>query len=365
MTSPAQIKQISSGSRSETASPVFKVHFGGPDKAHGALRDLLAKKIAAVPPGGSIDWITYYFRDRSLARNLVDAARRGVRVTMVLEGKPRISGANEDVIALLSGMRGLGSGLRTIALPGVPSPPGIGWKPQVHEKIYCFSHPEPVAYVGSFNPSGDFPEKDPSILRKIGDHNIAHNALVAIRDPAMVAFLTEHIRSLHRDGSSLMYRFFSHMPRSLDFDHTVLHFWPRIGPHPVERFLAGFGQGARVRIAASHIRNPAAAKCLDKLFKRGAQVEILSEFTSRRVTPKIEKRLLAAGISFERLGRAQNVPMHLKLVLVENGGDRWTVFGSFNWTRPSYWLNHEICAISSNPLIYEAFDQRWNELRPA
>ena len=46
----------------------FEVYFGGPDKPIGALRNLLADKIDAVPPGGSIDWVTYYFRDRPLAQ---------------------------------------------------------------------------------------------------------------------------------------------------------------------------------------------------------------------------------------------------------------------------------------------------------
>jgi len=341
----------------------FKVYFGGPDKPLGALRNLLSDKIDAVPAGGSIDWVTYYFRDRPLAQKLIDAAARGVKVTLVLEGKPRIVDANRQVISILSGEKGLGSGFRTIALPGVPSPPGIGWKPQLHEKIYCFSHPQPTALFGSFNPSGDFPEEDPAILWKIGNHNVAHNALVATRDAKMVDLLVSHIRSLHLDGSSVFYRFFGRAQHSLDFGHTVLHFWPRIGRHPVEMFLDGFGDGARVRIAASHIRSSQSVSRLIELSQRGAQVEVLSEFTNRRVPLKTEKRLRAAGVTFERLGLLQNVPMHLKLVLAENEYGKWAVFGSFNWTLPSYWLNHEIAAITSDAHVFDEFDRRWNELR--
>lgn len=50
------------------------VDFGGPDQAPRALRNLLAKRIAAVPSGGRIHWATYYLRDRELAHSLVDAS---------------------------------------------------------------------------------------------------------------------------------------------------------------------------------------------------------------------------------------------------------------------------------------------------
>ena len=62
---------------------------GGPDQPAGRLRDLLSERVGAVPPGGSIDWVTYYLRDRRLARELVRARNRGVAVNMTLERQPR------------------------------------------------------------------------------------------------------------------------------------------------------------------------------------------------------------------------------------------------------------------------------------
>jgi phosphatidylserine/phosphatidylglycerophosphate/cardiolipin synthase-like enzyme len=55
--------------------------------------------------------------------------------------------------------------------------------------------------------------------------------------------------------------------------------------------------------------------------------------------------------------------MHLKFVLVEDGDQVFTIFGSFNWTRPSFWLNHEIAVISSNPGLFRAFATRWEVLK--
>lgn len=64
---------------------------------------MLEEHIAVVPAGGSIDWITYYFRDLRLAKALIQAHKRGVKITISLAGKPRTSDANDAVIAMLSG----------------------------------------------------------------------------------------------------------------------------------------------------------------------------------------------------------------------------------------------------------------------
>ena len=54
--------------------------------------------------------------------------------------------------------------------------------------------------------------------------------------------------------------------------------------------------------------------------------------------------------------------MHLKFVLVEDHDKVWSIFGSFNWTKPSFWLNHEIAAISSDPVLFKAFSDRCDAL---
>jgi phosphatidylserine/phosphatidylglycerophosphate/cardiolipin synthase-like enzyme len=99
-----------------------------------------------------------------------------------------------------------------------------------------------------------------------------------------------------------------------------------------------------------------------ELANRGAMVEVIAEPTLRRVTPTVEHRLIAAGIHFRRCRQFNGLPMHLKFVLVEDRGQNWSIFGSFNWTKPSFWLNHEIIAISNNPQIFNAFSDRWKML---
>jgi len=340
-----------------------EMHFGSPDLPFGQLRDILEQRITAVPAGGSIDWITYYFRDLRLANALIRARKRGVHVRLILEGRPRIPHANHAVIAMLSGPDGLGKGLRIVTLPGVPSPASKSWKPQLHEKLYCFSHPEPVAFIGSFNPSGNGIEDDPVIIQEIGDQDRGYNALIGLRDSLLVEGLMQHVRLLHQSPPDLFYRFARHASRDIHGADTNIYFWPRVSAHPVIKFLHKAGNHARIRIAASHIRTQAAVDLMIWLVNRGVALEILAESTFRRVTLEVEQRLVNAGVQFRRIRHTGSLPMHLKFVLVEEEDRIWSIFGSFNWTRPSFWLNHEIAAISSNPVIFKSFDRCWDKLK--
>ncbi|MBW2144362.1 MAG: hypothetical protein JRG75_08200, partial [Deltaproteobacteria bacterium] len=79
----------------------------------------------------------------------------------------------------------------------------------------------------------------------------------------------------------------------------------------------------------------------------------------RRVPIEVEQSLRQAGIPFRRITHPSRLPMHNKFVLAEKGRQRWVIFGSFNWTMRSYWLNHEIGVISTNVRLFEAFARRW------
>lgn len=342
-----------------------EVYFGGPDQPAGYLRNVLEERIAAVPSGGSIDWVTYYFRDLKLAEALVRARQRGVKVTVSLAGKPRTADANDAVIAMLLGPEGLGDGLRLVTFPGLPAPAGRTWAPQLHEKLYCFSHPEPIAFIGSFNPSGNQAEERLDIIREIGDQDKGYNALIGFTDAELVTQLVEHARNLHETQLGLFYRFSAEANKTIQSDDTAIHFWPRMRSHPVMQFLSKVSNDAHVRIFASHIRSEAAVNFMIGLAKRGVTLEIFAEATYRRVTPKVEQRLISAGIRFKRNRNEEELPMHLKLVLIEDRGQTWSIFGSFNWTNPSFWLNHEIAAISGDPELFRVLSERcdWIENR--
>ncbi|HEY5658780.1 MAG TPA: phospholipase D-like domain-containing protein [Myxococcota bacterium] len=337
------------------------VHFGGPDRPAGALRDVLAERIAAVPAGGAIDWITYYFRDRRLAQDLIAARHRGVDVRVTLDGHPRSPRANAAVIALLAPE--LGRGLRAVRRSVDATPVGRLLRPRLHEKLYCFSHPEPVALVGSFNPSGDAAEQAPDVVREIGDHDRGYNLLVELRGAELTAALVAHARRLHAARHGALDRFTAAANRPLCAGDLAVHFWPRARPDPIYAWLRRLGRGDRVRVAASHVSGPSARRALCALAARGAGVEIVSEATQRRVPPEMQRRLSAAGVSFRRLVSDPWLPMHDKFALVEAGGERWSIFGSFNWSEPSRRFNREIGIFSRDARLFDALAERWGELR--
>jgi phosphatidylserine/phosphatidylglycerophosphate/cardiolipin synthase-like enzyme len=317
--------------------------------------------VAGVPAGGSIDWVTYYFRDRRLAAEVVAARRRGVEVRVTLEGRPRTARANDAVIALLR--EGLGAGLRVAEAASDALPLGKLLRPRVHEKLYCFSHPRPSAWIGSFNPSGDEPELAPEVVREIGDHDRAFNLMVELSGDTLVQALTAHARKLHRASHGVLDRLRPDTNRGLHEDGFSVHFWPRCSPDPVNRMLAGLPAGSRVRLAASHVSGPTAGRVLSRLARRGVRLEVLAEATHRRVPPEMERRLLDAGASIRRVGAAKGwTPMHDKFALVETGAERHTLFGSFNWSEPSRRFNREIGVVSTQAHLFESVSERWEEL---
>lgn len=337
-----------------------EVHFGGPDCPVGALRNLLAERIAAVPTGGAIDWVTYYFRDRRLAADLAAARRRGVEVRVTLEGHPRTPHANDAVIALLAPV--LQRGLRVVRCATELTPLARLVRPRLHEKLYCFSHPQPIAMVGSFNPSGDQPEQEQAVLLEIGDHDRGHNLLVELRAPELVSALVTHARRLHGARHGPFDRFERAANRPLVFGDLTVLFWPRVRPDPILHRLARLEPASRLRLVASHISGARSRRTLLGLAARGVAVEILAEATHRRVPTALEQDLVAAGIPIRRLVYQPWVPMHNKFALLDTAGERSVTFGSFNWTGPSRCLNREIGIVTRDPELFESFAARWDFL---
>jgi phosphatidylserine/phosphatidylglycerophosphate/cardiolipin synthase-like enzyme len=185
---------------------------------------------------------------------------------------------------------------------------------------------------------------------------------VAIHDPKLVQGLIRHARQMHRGRHNGLERFRREMNRPLVSGDTAIHFWPRISGNPISRLLRRFGTGARVRVASSHIKGPGVTRDFIGLNSRGASVDILAESTHRRVPANIASRLLDAGIRLRRFEHPEGLPMHNKFVLAEAGGQRWTVFGSCNWTSRSRWLNHEIGVISADPALFQMFSQCWDTM---
>lgn len=326
------------------------VHFGGPDRPERALRDLLESRVEAVPEGGSIDWMTYYFCDVALAEALVRAHERGVAVRVCVEGYPRNRGANEPVIDRLE--RGIGAGLRVERR--------LFGASHLHTKLYCFSAPQPHALVGSFNPSGNEPE-DAALIADIGDQDRGHNLLVEIDQAELVRTFVERVASIHA-GKNPFRSLAAARHATATANRFEAAFFPRRGGNPLDARLAQLGPGAKLRIAASHIADLRVRQQLAALVERSASVEVLTHHTLRRSPKAVVDYLRRHGIRTWRYQHPQELPMHAKFMLADDAGRRWSAFGSYNLTRTSRWLNQELLVFADDAELWNALDARWNTI---
>ncbi len=341
-----------------TADPQFRIFFGGPDRPPRALRDLLHSRVSAVPAGGEIFWATYYFRDEALADALVQAKKRGVTVRLTLEANPRTVRANLPVLDRLQRADNLAGDLRSL---GHPWPDNLPRKnPRLHIKLYYFSHPEPHVLVGTFNPSGNRPE-DPDIVREIGDQDRGHNHLVEITDSRLVLPLREHVRLLHARPHGPWERLLPRNNRVLAAGDSRIYLFPRLRRDLLGRKLRTLPKGTMLRMAISHLNDEGMGKTLRLLTNRGVEIEILAHDTERRVPRWIENQL-EAHLIFRRYHHPAGLPMHNKFILVDTRRRREVIFGSMNLSERSLYANHELLVISASPFLYDAFQERWEQM---
>lgn len=331
------------------------VHFGGPDQPRGALSDMLRAHIDAVPPGGSIAWATYYFRDTDLARALIRASDRGVHVALAFDGDPRLDNANAAAIALLQA-DGLRGGLTVRA--ALPDPIDM-LQGRLHSKIYIFSAPHPVALVGSFNPSGD-ERTDKATLEEIGDQDRGHNLLIEITSPGLVRALSDHVAEIARAGGSVD-RFAQSENRIYRDGDTELYFYPRLRPYVVEGAVDALRPGDKLWAAISHLKSGMVDR-LASAARRGAVIDLVVHATERRVPTRAIRELKDAGVSIRRYHNAAGLPMHAKFVVMHTQGQFVSYFGSLNYNRNSRWLNDELLVRTTDARLARALLARYAEI---
>ncbi|WP_294395534.1 phospholipase D-like domain-containing protein [uncultured Sphingomonas sp.] len=338
-----------------TAPAIGPVLFGGPDRPAGTLRDMLRARVDAVPPGGRIDWATYYFRDRDLAGALIRASDRGVAVRLVVEGDPRLAQASDAALCLLR-RHGLRGGL--VLRPPAPRPLR-GVNGRLHAKIYAFSAPQAIAFVGSFNPSGDS-DVDQAVIDQIGDQDRGHNLLVGLTGEGLVATLRDHVTTL-ADGRGRTGHFAAANNRIYRDGDTDLIFYPRLRPYVVEHAVDGLGRGDRLWAAISHLK----ADMVDRLAMaatRGASLALVVHDTERRVPTAAVERLSQAGVRVRRYRHPDHLPMHAKFIVIEQAGRRTSYFGSLNYNRNSRWLNDEVLVRSGDQALARTLLERFGEI---
>lgn len=343
----------------DSPAGTFQVFWGGPDRPPRLLRDVLEKKIHGVPTGGEITWVTYYFRDEGLAQALLKARGRGVNVRVVMEGSPRTGAVNNGVRKLLESKDALEKNLRVLSHRMIDN--RFLRRCRLHEKLYYFSHPVPSALVGTFNPSGNHLE-DSEVIRKIGDQDRGHNVLVDVMDPCLVEELHRHAHRMFKLWHGAWERYLPESNRVVVSGKNRIIFFPRSKLKDFEELFDGLNGESRLRMAVSHLNDRRICKRLFGLAKKGVRIEILAHDTKRRVPVWVEKQMLLNGIIFNRYVHPENLPMHNKFMLIDAPERHIVTFGSLNLSVRSLHVNHELLVISEEPFLYQAIQQRWDEM---
>lgn len=339
-------------SRPGDGPTIGAVHFGGPDKPAGALAQLLIDRVNATPPGQRIDWVTYYFRDRDLARALIAASDRGVNVQLVVDGDPRLHDANDAALGLLR-RHGLNGGLvlRRIAVKPLDLVDG-----QLHTKIYAFSWPRAVALIGSFNPSGD-EDTSAQTLAAIGDQDRGHNVLVELTSHALVDRVLAQVDALAR-GQGTVSRLAPGQNQVYRDRDTSLFFYPRLRAEVVEDQVGRLGQGDRLTAAISHLKGLMPER-LSAAALRGAHIDLIVHDSERRVPEKDIVEMRAAGVHVLRYQRPDQLPMHAKFIVIQGRLGTISAVGSLNYNRNSRLLNDELLVESTNKRLADTLLKRF------
>lgn len=343
----------------QSAKEHFPAFWGGPDRPERFLRDLLEERIHAVPAGGEIVWVTYYFRDEGLAAALLSACRRGVQVQVVVEGRPRTENINDRVREILQGGNGLGDGFRALSHRFFDN--RFRKRCRLHEKLYYFSHPVPSVLLGTFNPSGNLPE-DPAIIKEIGDQDRGHNVLLEVKDESLVVGLKEHAMRLFRATHGPWERFLPPNNRVITSGKSKIIFFPRARRRDFDALFNDIGPGSHLRMAVSHLNDPGICKRLFDMASRGAQIEVLAHDTERRVPTWVEEQMRHNGIVFKRYIHPDGLPMHNKFMLIDTPARQTVAVGSMNLSVRSLHANHELLLVSEEPSLYRAVQQRWEDM---
>jgi len=286
-----------------------------------------------------------------LAQALIRASDRGVRVTLALEPDPRRAGANDAVIAILQS-HGLKGGFHLYR----PAPKDRG---HLHAKIYAFSHPD-IAWIGSFNPSGDDPE-DSDVIADIGDQDRGHNLLLGIENSKITAALRRHVHRLSGWSPIPLNRRIS-FNRTVEAAGTKLYFYPRLMAYPIERSVERLTAGERLRGAISHLKAGRLTEALSSAASRGVKVELLVHDTHRRVPSELVEQLAAEGIGIVRVGHPEDLPMHAKFLLIEHKNERVAWVGSYNFNKKSRRHNAEILLKIDDPSVYDVLENRFEKI---
>ena len=344
------------------SSEQSQIYFGGPDVKKHLLRDLLIEKIHLSQPGGKIIWVCYYLNDPHIIDALLDAAQRNVHVDIIIDSNPRCPSINDELSFKLDALSEGNINITTIKLKNIWNLIGIRWHPHLHSKLYYFSTPHPQALIGSYNPTADSDHLNDKQLSEIGDHSISHNALASITDPYIINKLIKYSNTLKSSTTKFFSRITQLHNRTHNSNQWSINFLPTFSQHPADQLLTKNDNNATIKCAISHLKGPGILRSFKNALNKGKKIEIVLESSERRISKHHLQFLNNQNIQYHQPKLHSHCLMHNKFIIYQSSNEHCVMFGSFNWSTRSRYLNHEIIARTDSPDIVEKFEMRWHKL---
>ena len=343
---------VGSATRNLTALFTNPVDAETPDLA---LEQALTDLIRATPRGAKIRASYFTWTRRSMAREMVDAHRRGVDVRIVLgnRNKKQDGSLNAAVQLLRDNLGDAVTICEERSRRGACIGTGIN-----HNKFVLFSELDDGSRKVVWQSSANLTNPQ---LRSF------NNAVVIRNDPDLYGAYFDYWQDLRRDRTNLDY--YRSRKGSLA---TKAYFFPRSSGDTIVGILNNVrcGKGARVRISMAFFTDAriAVADRLRQMARNGCDVAINlrrgkllgDDIVATLRHPKIDLLIYPEG---------HKPSIHSKYLLVDGAyGDEgrrqkivWT--GSHNYTGTALRRNDETLLKIRDDAVFDAFERDWKNIR--
>lgn len=320
-------------------TPASTLLASDPIRSPHRIRNQLVRLIDNVPPGESIEVMTYFLGSPDLRDALVAAFRRGVEVRAVFARTPPDDyREGEQLASVLNRTRKDDSWVRLAA----GSTRSVGGA--MHQKTWRFSRvggAEHVTVTGSYNASDLTDARAHALMWQWVDAEV----YAAFADVwATQVEMRDRPPLLRASSGKGWQAYFSPLTRPAPAADPVMRRLARIPARP----------GTVIRIAMYSMwddRGEWIAERLASMARRGARVELVAGPT---VAPEVRARLAAGGVQVVPGCFRDGTYTHSKDMSASwlAGGQRqyWTWVGSDNWTSRGMSSDEAVLGVRSRPM---------------
>lgn len=328
-----------------TFTPRSTLLASDPERAPHRITDQLVRLIDNVPPGESIEVMTYFLGSPALKTALVHAFRRGVEVRAVFEAHTRDDHREAAGLGAVLNRRTTDRSWVRFTAGSTRATGGA-----MHQKTWRFSRVGGAQFVtvtGSYNASDLADSRAHSLMWQWVDRGVYD---------AFASVWTSQVRM--RDRAPRL--------RTFSGEGWTAYFSPLTmkapAGDPVMRRLRGIpaNRNTVIRVAMYSMWDTRAAWIADRLAsmaRRGARVVLVAGPT---VAPEVRSTMRAGGVAVYPGCFRDGTYTHSKDMSASwlAGGRRqyWTWVGSDNWTTDGMSSDEAVLGIRSQPMHTRFFD---------